>query len=491
MKEHGYPLVQRRDMGTAARIFLTTYLVCAFFFKPDLSFARFVFVTKAIAHYGTVFVNQVENELRLEAADVRTYGEHRYVCCANLGLPFIALISYVPYATLVLPSIQDRGLDPVLELKLSQFVMALSTVVLFTASTAAIFYLCLRLLAVNRTKSILFTSLLYVGTPIAFYSLNVTNGQNIVGMFLLLCAFYFLLLALTKRIGAHWLISGLLAGLAVVVDLPAFAAWPFFLMHLVRINSRACLLWSVGALLGTLPFFLINAFAFGSFLPPHSQFLGMPLQAWLAVWPIFIEFTIGFQVGLLFYCPLLIVLLLAPYSRGLDVFPPRKIILIATLAWLFVISVATQLGFGGSAISGSKWYLNQGGGGPRYLLPVIPFLFVSLAQLRLSSVWLRRLFSWLCLSSIAINLPGLFWTGGKAWFLNNLMLFLKNGVNSYMLQDIRALLAYMGLNVAHFSIFPTLGMLTFVLWWLWKGDDLFRNIVGTGERAPPDQKVLS
>lgn len=83
-----------------------------------------------------------------------------------------------PYATLIQPRL--AGLPPELELKVSQYATAWSTTIPAAALATAAMFLLLRVLGVERMRSALFAGLFYAGTPVVIYSLNLTNGQNIV-----------------------------------------------------------------------------------------------------------------------------------------------------------------------------------------------------------------------------------------------------------------------------------------------------------------------
>ena len=96
----------------------------------------------------------------------------------------------MPYSVFLRPTlIRGFSLSTATEFKVSQFVMALSTVILFTALLIGIFFLMLRHSGCARKKAIIFSALLYFGSPFIFYSLNITNGQDILHSSLLFISF--------------------------------------------------------------------------------------------------------------------------------------------------------------------------------------------------------------------------------------------------------------------------------------------------------------
>ncbi|MDP3731824.1 MAG: hypothetical protein Q8R31_02165, partial [Candidatus Omnitrophota bacterium] len=74
-----------------------------------------------------------------------------------------------------------------------------------------------------------------------------------------------------------------------------------------------------------------------------------------------------------------------------------------------------------------------------------------------------------------INTSGLFWTGGRPIFYNNLLLFFKNGFHSYMIDLIRDMLISGGFNTNNLSIFPLLTILGIFIWWIWIGSRWIRD----------------
>ncbi len=119
----------RIDRQIAIKIFLTVFLISGLFFKPDLYFVRFEFLTKALTHCGRVWIENTQQLSGIQCVDsVKLNDGHTYLV-PTPGLSFIGLASYVPYVVFLQSKlIRFFSLSPALEFKLSQFIMALSTV---------------------------------------------------------------------------------------------------------------------------------------------------------------------------------------------------------------------------------------------------------------------------------------------------------------------------------------------------------------------------
>ncbi len=477
------------DRWIAIKIFLTVFLISAFFFRPDLTFPRFEFLTKALVHYGTTWVDKVQQLSGILCWDTFKLNNHSYLV-PTPGLSFIALASYLPYAALLQSRlIQIFSLDPVLEFKLSQFIIALSTVTLFTALLIAIFFLSLRKIGCTQKKAVIFSFLLYFGTPVIYYSLNVSNGQNILETSILFIAFFILLgvfrpegtpagsimnISEAQARGLVFL-SGLLCGLAVFVNVTALFFLPFFVFILLSAKRwKNLLFWIPGTILGLAPLFIYNQVSFGSFLKSSYRATYGNLISFHAGSCLDIVKTllISPKIGLVFFFPF--VIMLAPMFRKLFSNLTGRFILLCALFYTACLGFILPPMFELDRII-STWYRGQGGGGPRYLLPVIPFLFYAIAGSKFESQRQRFIASALIFISVIINAPGLFWSGGQAVFYNNLILFLKNGFHSSMIDLIRDILASGGFNASGLSMFPLLLILGIFIWWIWAGERWIRD----------------
>lgn len=460
------------DKRIALKIFVTICLISTLFFKPSPTFYRFVSLTKSLAYYGTTSIDQVHEETKLPFRDEIKIGGRTYINI-NPGLSFFALASYVPYARLILPRLKQFSLwDPALDAWVAEFVMALSTVIFFTALLIAVFYLALRKAGCHRTKALFLSVLLYGGTPILFYSLNLSNGQNTLEMSLVFLAFFFLNV---KSLGTfRAFLGGLFLGLAVFASITAVFLFLLFFLMLWKSKPQLSLACLAGVLLGSAPLLVYNYMSFGNpFLiagyglfryVQHLSIGSILHQIW--------NFLLDPRVGLFPFSPFLIAVIL--FLKEIVAEKSKRLLLLSVLIYLICIvaSFYTTL-FAGS--NHDKWYLLFGGGGCRYLLPIIPFLLYSLASVRLTLDWRGRITVAFIFLSFLINFPTLFWSGGPTWVFNHLLLFLKNGFHSYTIDLMKNLLALAGFNVENFSSFPIVVTFMFVLWWIWAGDRSIRG----------------
>ena len=464
----------KSDGWIAIKIFLTVFLISSLFFKPNptLSLVRFEFLTKALTHYGTTWIDKVKQESGIQCIDSMTLNGHVYIETTP-GLSFIGLVSYLPYSAFLQSKlIRFFSLDPTIEFKISQFVIALSTVILFTALLITVFFLSLRRIGCSQKKAIIFSFLLYFGTPVIFYSLDATNGQNILEASILFIAFFIMGISNMKNIGLIFL-SGLLCGLAVFVNVALFFLPLFLSIILLSRRWQNFLIWTIGTILGSMPILIYNQISFGNLLrfsynAKYGNFISLRLGGYLGgYFDIARIFLISPMVGLLFFFPFVIMLILMFKRLWTDLM--NKLILFSALLYIGGLCIVSRPLLELSRL-GNTWYLNQGGGGPRYLLPIIPFLLYVIASVKFDLNWKKILASVLIFISVTINAPGLFRSGGQPVFFNNLLLFCKNGFHSYMIDLIRDVLVKGGFNTNGLSIFPLLAILGIFLWWIWVGD---------------------
>ena len=460
------------DRRIAVKIFVTIYLISALFFKPSPTFYRFVSLTKSLAHYGTTSIDKVHEGTGLTMRDEVKFGGRTYLA-VNPGLSFFALVGYAPYGKFLLPKLkQFSRWDPTLDFVVSQFVMALSTVVFFTALLIALFFLALRQAGCHRMKALILAGLLYLGTPILYYSLSVTNGQNALEMSLLFLAFF---LTRNKAGGAYQIFfSGLLSGLAIFASITAVFLFPLFLWVLWKSKRWLVVAWLVGVCFGSMPLWIYQFISFGqpfrvsTFVytsnVPQINLAGIIHAAW--------NLLVDSRVGLFPFSPFFIALIL--FFKKIVVEKQNRFILIGVLIYLLGAAACFYEILLFNPV-GDRWYALLGGGGCRYLLPVLPFLIYALASVQFHSSWKGKMISFFMLVSVLINVPALFWSGGEEGVLNHLLLFLKNGFHSYTIDLIKDVLIVMGFNADHFSLPPVALALMLVIWWMWVGERWLRE----------------
>ncbi|MDO8748967.1 MAG: hypothetical protein Q7J72_07650 [Candidatus Omnitrophota bacterium] len=467
-------MTEKRDHYIAVKIFLTVFLISAFFFKPNLEVPRFELLTKSLAHHGTTCIDKIQQESGIHALDFFILDGRTYIEPFP-GLSFIALTSYLPYSVFLRPKlIQKFSLPAATEFKVSQFMMALSTVILFTALLIGVFFLMLRHSGCTRKKAIIFSALLYFGSPFIFYSLNITNGQDILQASLLFISFAFISMSKPRDYKLVF-VSGLLCGLSIFVNGVSVFLLPLFFCLLFLTKSwKNFVFWSGGALIGLLPLFIYNKISFGNLLmysykAKYAAAMAIDLPGAFNVARILLFSP---MVGLLFFSPFVIIAVVM-FKKVLSG-RINKIILFAVL--FYIIGLSVSVGSLCKALGlGNAWYFNQAGGGPRYLLPVIPFIFYIISTCEFNPRFSKGLASVLAFISTLINLPGLFWTGGASVVYNNLVIFCKNGFHSYMIDLASDIFKAAGLRVEGLSLFAPLAVLILFLLWLWAGDRWLRQ----------------
>lgn len=464
------PGVSREDWLTAIKIFITVFLISAFFFKPDALLSRFGILSLSLAKHGTTYVEKAQQATEIYDGDFLVSGGHTYIE-PSPGLSFAALFSYLPYLSLLEPRLaRVYSLDRVIEFKITDFIMALSTVILFVALLAAIFFLCLRKAGCPVKKALAFSLFLYFGTPLSFYSLQINLGQDVLQASVLFAAF---LMAQADKAGVYKRIffSGLLAGMAVFINGTSLFIWPLFILMLIsRRNWRLFIAWAAGAFLGVTPFLLYNQVSFGHFLITSYQAKygsGLFLFDVKGAYDIAKILLVNPSNGLIFFFPFLIALVFLfkkAWASRLNRFILAAVICYTVCLFFSVRPIIVGMGYG------KMWYLNQGGGGPRYLLPIIPFILYVLAVSTLNmKKWQKVIAATLMFICVIINTPGLFWTGGQPVFYNNFLIFCKNGFHSYMIDLVRDILTRAGHNVGNLSIFAPLSILGMLIFWIWGG----------------------
>ena len=74
------------------------------------------------------------------------------------------------------------------------------------------------------------------------------------------------------------------------------------------------------------------------------------------------------------------------------------------------------------------WYATPGPGGPRYLLPAVPFIAILISQLDFRSLYLKTMITWLGVIGLCLNIPVLMYPAGGPVF-RSFTLMMKYGMN--------------------------------------------------------------
>jgi hypothetical protein len=207
---------------------------------------------------------------------------------------------------------------------------------------------------------------------------------------------------------SHWMLVGFVMGIAAFIDFPAtmiavgFSVYTLYLMtlglHKADFLSLDCPFYkrlggfAIGGILGILPYFLYSLVAFGRFLNVYDyQAVGFFDQG-MKTGPFGF---LGLRPTVIYY------LLIHPY-RGLFFHSP--ILIMAIPGWILMIKEKKHIGdailtfymFSIFTIYFAGYFVWWGGWGygPRFLIPVVAWLFIPIAFLAKQSVGPARRAIW-------------------------------------------------------------------------------------------------
>ncbi|WP_322965797.1 hypothetical protein [Sphingomonas fuzhouensis] len=387
--------------GIRIGLFLLVWFSCAWFgsweFNPNN--ATRLFAAIRMVENGTATIDPFA-PLTIDKAQ---FGTHAYLDKAPgmtlMALPAVALTDLVSGDRAerhVLSSVDPGFVD---YLKLRTRVAAAAGSALLTAIAAVVLF-DLALGLTGRAGAALFAALGYaLGTPIWGYSTTLLGHASVAALFVIA-------LAAVARGGARWLaVAGLALGGAVVVEYQAVLAGSVIGLWVVwrhRAEPRALLPFLAAGLVGLMPLFAYNLFAFGTpFRIGYSGvvgFEGMDQGLFGLTFPRIAslrEILIGPMRGIVWVAPILI---LGPIGL-----------------WRLAEERATRglaLTAGGVAVVAllvNAAYVYWDGGnatGPRHAMPLAGVTALGLAPLWAMArpLWQRVLLGAVLTGSVAINL---------------------------------------------------------------------------------------
>ncbi len=466
----------RADIGIAWRIFLTVCLISAFF--ADASppgFYRFERLTIAMIESQSLSVEGQDalygHEIDTVEINGRKYINH------NPGTSFLAIPAYAVFSVLKSNPTLIAFFEsyPMTELQLIRVVFVVGAIAPFSALLIALLYLALRRVGVAIRRALGIAFLAYIGTALAYHS-RITNN-NILEASLTFAAFYLIQVAgpHSKKTGMFAL-SGFSLGLAFVSNwstafsMPAILAYAWF-----RCGSKSLIYMGLGFLPGLITLMLYQTVAFGNpFLSPSVVTVGpihlSKLDIVLLIDTLF-EQAVGWRLGLLTFCPILLLVLLGLVRRQRlfsKVF--NKFVLLQFASYFVLMSLAQAYlrSIEPGINPGEGWHGWLLGGGPRYLLPVIPFVMFLIGQLELRNGLETGFAATVTITSVLLNVPSLMYLGGNASFYNHFLLMLKNGISSSMFREMLLFLETNSeFNLSTFSIAPALILLVVAITLVW------------------------
>lgn len=384
-----------------AGLFLLVWFSCAWFGSWELNpnNATRLFAAIRMVENGTATIDPFA-ALTIDKAQ---FGPHAYLDKAPgmtlMALPAVALTDLVTG-----DRAEHHGLssvDPgfVDYLKLRTRVAAATGSGMLTA-IAAVMLFDLALGVTGGAGAALFAAFGYaLGTPIWGYSTTLLGHASVAALFVIALA------GVARGGGRGMAVAGLALGWAVVVEYQAVLAGSVIGLWAVwryRADPRVLVPFLVAGLIGVLPLFAYNLFAFGTpfrigysgvvgFEGMNQGLFGLTFPRFAVLRAILIEPA----RGLFWVAP---ILFLAPLGLGLMVEARTTRGLALTAAGVAVVALLVNAAYvywdGGNAT------------GPRHAMPLAGALALGLAPLWMAVrvAWARGLLAVVLLASIAINL---------------------------------------------------------------------------------------
>ena len=464
------------DIGIAWRIFLTVCLISAFF--ADASPPGFY-------RYERLMIAMIESQsLSVEGQDAR-YGHEldtveingRKYINHNPGTSFLAIPAYAVFSVLKSNPTVMAFFDsyPMTELQLIRVVFVVGAIAPISALMIALLYLALRRAGVAIRRALGIAFLAYFGTALAYHS-RITNN-NILEASLTFAAFY-----LIQAAGAHskktgvFALSGFSLGMAFVSNWSALFSMPAILAYAwFRHGSKSLIPIGFGFLPGLVTLMGYQALAFGNpFLSPSVVTVGaidLGKLDFTLLMDTLLAQAVGLRLGLLTFCPILVLVLFGPVRRQrLFSNVLNKLVLFQFMSYFVLMSLvlAYLRSIEPGIEPGEDWYGWLLGGGPRYLLPVIPFLMFLIGQLEFRNGLEAGFAATVTVTSVILNVPSLMYLGGNTSFYNHFLLMLKNGISSSMIREMLLFLeTNTDFNLSTFSIAPALILLVVAIALIW------------------------
>jgi hypothetical protein len=298
-----------------------------------------------------------------------------------LSLPLMdGLMNYLANNQALAATLREGGtglLEDKVRFAIGQVAVTFVAAMLPTALLGVFLYRLLREFGLSQGARALLTLLYGLATP-AFAYAGAFYGHQLAAACLFI-AFYLVFMKRGESIGIGRLLAvGFLLGYAVITEYPAvLIAGLLFLYTLYRLHDRRRIAWVVGAAI--LPGILLAGYNFAIFRTPlpvgyshselwveqhHTGFMSLTWPHWSAAWGI----TFGLFRGLFVLSPVL--LLAVPgfivWWRTREYRVEWAVALASVLAF-FLFNSSSIMWWGGFAI------------GPRYLLPMFPFMVLPIA----------------------------------------------------------------------------------------------------------------
>ena len=415
----------RQEQWTSIAIFVVL-LVCYVYTFPrwaDPNQNSRLDLVVAVVDKGTLRIDDyVDNTVDYAKFEGHYYSD-KAPGAAFLGIPVYAamksvlslpvmdkLMDYLSHNQALAATLREGGtglLEDKVRFAMGQVAVTFVTAMLPTAILGVLLYRLLKEFGLNQWTRILLTLIYGLATP-AFAYAGAFYGHQLAAA-CLFAAFYLVFMKQGERIGVGRLLAvGLLLGYAVITEYPAvLIAAILFLYTFYRLRDRRRIIWAV--LAGIPPGLLLAAYNFAIFHTPlpvgysyselwveqhHTGFMSLTWPRWSAAWGI----TFGLFRGLFVLSPVLLLAVpgFVAWWRTRERRPEWLVALISVLAF-FLFNASSIMWWGGFAI------------GPRYLLPMFPFMILPIAYF--VRRWGRRIWVQVLVGTLSI------WSLAAVWGL--------------------------------------------------------------------------
>jgi hypothetical protein len=385
----------RQEMWTSIAIFVVLLVCYAYTFPrwADPNQNSRLDLVAAVVDKGTLRIDDYVNNTVDYAKFEGHYYSDKAPGAAFLGIPVYAalkgvlslpvmdgLMNYLSNNQALAATLREGGtglLEDKVRFAMGQVAVTFVTAMVPTAILGVLLYRLLGEFWLGQGARALLALIYGLATP-AFAYAGAFYGHQLAAACLFI-AFYLVFMKRGESIGIGRLLSvGFLLGYAVITEYPAvLIAGILFLYTLYRLRDRRRIMWVVAA--GIPPGILLAAYNFAIFRTPlpvgyshselwveqhHTGFMSLTWPHWSAVWGI----TFGLFRGLFILSPVLLVAVpgFVAWWRTREWRVEWVVALTSVLAF-FLFNASSIMWWGGYAI------------GPRYLLPMFPFMVLAIA----------------------------------------------------------------------------------------------------------------
>ncbi len=478
----------------AIRIFVTAYLICLFFMDSSphglfTSKNRFQYLAYSLVHNQTIDITNAE---KLYGQQVEAYDfAGKRILMVNPGVGILAAPIYGLSSFFNMDDIVALIADNDAILVYHGLLFALSVNAPLFAVFVVSIWLMLNWLGLTKRLALWLSICLGWGSMAAYYFTSGTNIHTAAETSLTTLALLFVVgFEQKKAIKAPLFMSGLFLGIATLVNVPAVITTLFVLLYLYYRHRSEVMSFLLGLVPGALILLVYQWIALGNPLMdiPFAYFQSKGLYQTpsdIAFVDVAIEFLVGWKLGFIWYFPMLICLILG--LRKSKVLSALAVLCwsLIIVHWLFAtwythLWIQTE-----EMLTYFSWQAITGPGGPRYLLPAMPFIAILISRLDFRSIYLRSWIVWAGIVGLCLNIPILMYPAGGPVY-RSFALMMKNGFNIPIAKVLSKLVHdEINNNGAEMTYFLTwLFVLLAIVYVIWSADRfrdwLFKGYVAKG-----------